>query len=254
MGMGPLVLIWDGSAVIWCTNTRSGEVGRRAISQPEMIQEVLKALRNQVGAGLSVFVGEWGSSATVMPAGMFQDNGSVESIKPWFELHHGSIGSGHALQIHHLEDMPGTPCLAIDGSHAWMSAAESVFPQCRKIPMVRALVHDAIQWNRRKQIEGWIIRVDVRNHGAVFVATHGESLMWVHHLGEGLTADDCLYVMVNAVHRSGLGVEDCQVIWTGLPELVDGWGRFFQVNAMLSEHGGGSETWRPLLQSLAECA
>ena len=251
--MGPLVLIWDGLAVVWCTNTGSGEVGRRTVSRFDMIPEVLKALRNQVGTGMAVMAGEWGSPATVMPSSVFQDNGSPKSVRPWFELHHGHLRNDHDLQVHHFDNMQGTPCLAVEGSSEWAFATRTIFPQCREIPVLRALVHDAIQWNRRNPIEGWVIRVDVRNHGAVFVATQGEALMWVHNLRTGLTSDDCLYAMVNAVHRSGVEVGACQVIWSGMPELTDGWDRFFQVTGLWTEGRGGSESWLPIIQSLTAC-
>ena len=49
--MGRLALIWDGVWLTWTTFDSSQSVGRREISRQDMIPEVLRALRNQVGPG-----------------------------------------------------------------------------------------------------------------------------------------------------------------------------------------------------------
>ena len=65
--MGRLALIWDGTWLTWTTFDATPDVGRREISRPHMVQEVLRALRKQVGAGAEVLHAEWGQPATAIP-------------------------------------------------------------------------------------------------------------------------------------------------------------------------------------------
>ncbi|MEC7693234.1 MAG: hypothetical protein VX446_02510, partial [Bacteroidota bacterium] len=62
--MGRLALIWDGVWLTWTTFDSSETVGRREISRQDMIPEVLRALRNQVGAGAQVCHAEWARPAS----------------------------------------------------------------------------------------------------------------------------------------------------------------------------------------------
>jgi len=228
-------------------------VGRREITRPDMVPEVLRALRNQVGAGAQVVHGEWGKPVTAMPQALLSSGNGEASLAPWHELHHGPLDKGHALFSATLEELKDAPQLAVAASSLWHDAVNLVFPQARHIPLVQALIHDVVTWNRSAPHDGWSFRVDVREQGGVLVAAQGEDLQWVHHLAAGLEPDDVLYAMVNAAHRSGADVHQARVKWSGTQALTAGWGRFLQ-----TERSGDQEsppqTWRPLLESMMACA
>ena len=228
-------------------------MGRREITRPDMVPEVLRALRNQVGAGAQVVHGEWGKPVTAMPQALLSSGNGEASLAPWHELHHGPLDKGHALFSATLEELKDAPQLAVAASSLWHDAVNLVFPQARHIPLVQALIHDVVTWNRSAPHDGWSFRVDVREQGGVLVAAQGEDLQWVHHLAAGLEPDDVLYAMVNAAHRSGADVHQARVKWSGTQALTAGWGRFLQ-----TERSGDQEsppqTWRPLLESMMACA
>ena len=250
--MSRLSLVWDGAWLTW-TTFKDIDVGRREITRPDMVPEVLRALRNQVGAGAQVVHGEWGKPVTAMPQALLSSGNGEASLAPWHELHHGPLDKGHALFSATLEELKDAPQIAVAASSLWHDAVNLVFPQARHIPLVQALIHDVVTWNRSAPHDGWSFRVDVREQGGVLVAAQGEDLQWVHHLAAGLEPDDVLYAMVNAAHRSGADVHQARVKWSGTQALTAGWGRF-----LLTERSGDQETppqtWRPLLESMMACA
>lgn len=250
--MSRLSLVWDGAWLTW-TTFKDIDVGRREITRPDMVPEVLRALRNQVGAGAQVVHGEWGKPVTAMPQALLSSGNGEASLAPWHELHHGPLDKGHALFSATLEELKDAPQIAVAASSLWHDAVNLVFPQARHIPLVQALIHDVVTWNRSAPHDGWSFRVDVREQGGVLVAAQGEDLQWVHHLAAGLEPDDVLYAMVNAAHRSGADVHQARVKWSGTQALTAGWDRF-----LLTERSGDQETppqtWRPLLESMMACA
>jgi hypothetical protein len=250
--MSRLSLIWDGAWLTW-TTFKEGDVGRREISRPDMVPEVLRALRNQVGAGAQVVHGEWGQPATAMPQAMLPESNKESCLAQWHELHHGLLDKGHEVFTATLEELMDAPQIAVASSGLWQDAVDGVFPQARHIPLVQALIHDVVTWNRGLSHEGWSFRVDVREQGAVLVAAKGEALQWVHHLAPGLESDDVLYAMVNAAHRSGADVHQARVRWSGSQALTVGWDRFLHVERV-GDQEAQPHTWLPLLQSMMACA
>jgi hypothetical protein len=249
-----LALVWDGTWLTWTAFNGSSDVGRREISRADMVPEVLRALRNQVGSGAHVLHAEWGVAVTAMPAAMLSEASRRSAIQPWFDLHHGPLPGGQELRADVLTDVADEPCLAVAGSTAWNDAVSSLFPQARHVSVVQALLHDAIQWNRREPSAHWTFRVDARDEGAVLVAACGETLQWVHHLPKGCTSEDLLYAMVNAVHRSEGDINASRVMWSGSAVFAAGWDRFFAVHPA---EGADVEdkllSWRPLFESMSAC-
>lgn len=220
-----------------------------------MIKEVLLALRNQLNAGAQVLATEWGRPVTVMPEPMTAVGSNPLERRKWFELHHGTMSNDDFLLSSVMEELPESPMALVSSSNVWREAVESVFPQVRHVPMVRALIHDAIQRDRSAPHEGWSFRVDARQNGALMVAVAQEQLKWVFHLPAGSNAEDLLYAMVNAAHRSGTSINDCRVQWSGEPEFTEGWGRFLDTTRRPS--AGATEfhaSWHSLFQSLEACA
>jgi len=250
--MSRLSLVWDGAWLTW-TTFKDGDVGRREITRPDMIPEVLRALRNQVGAGAQVVHGEWGKPATAMPQALLSSGTGEASLSPWHELHHGPLDKGDTLFSTILEELKDAPQIAVASSSLWQDAVNRVFPQARHIPLVQALLHDVVTWNRSLPHDGWSFRVDVREQGGVLVAALGEDLQWIHHLAADLEPDDGLYAMVNAAHRSGADVNQARVRWSGTEALTAGWDRFLQVERA-GDHQTPPQTWRPLLESMMACA
>ena len=62
--MGRLALVWDAPWLLW-TTVDANDVSRREISNPDMVAEVLRALRQKVGVGAEVIHAEWAKPATV---------------------------------------------------------------------------------------------------------------------------------------------------------------------------------------------
>jgi hypothetical protein len=251
--MSRLALVWDGTWLTWTTFTDTG-VGRREISRPDMVPEVLRALRNQVGAGAQVVHAEWGKPSTVVPQTLLPDAGKEEVMEQCHELHHGPLAPGECLNLTSLDEWHDGPMLAVSGSQVWADALHRVFPQARHIPLVQVLLHDAITWNRSEPHSGWTFRADVRAEGAIVVATEGETLQWVHHLPPGIVSDDALYAMVNAAHRAGADIHQARVRWSGDPEWTRGWDRFLAVHAAPNpEESETLPSWLPVLQSMLAC-
>ena len=253
--MGQLALLWNGTWLTWTTFESTASVGRREISSLSMVPEVLKALRKQVDAGASVVHAEWGRAATVIPAALLDTPWSKEQVSSLHELHHGALSGQMQVNLHALDLLEETPCLGIEGETHWESAVNAVFPQARRVPLVHAMLHDAIVWNRKSDLnQGWTFRVDVRDEGAVIVGVDAESLQWVHHLPPGCTAEDVLYAMVNAAHRGGADVHGSRVLWTGQESLTVGWHRFMSIVSLASHSDEDlALTWWPLLQTMKTC-
>ena len=252
--MGRLALIWDGTWLTWTTFDATPDVGRREISRPHMVQEVLRALRKQVGAGAEVLHAEWGQPATAIPMALMPPAPSAEDVTPLHALHHGRSKAGTRVAVHGLDGVLDTPWLALSEDDVWQEAVAHVFPQARPLPLVRVLVHDAIQWHRREAGEAWTFRADVRPEGALLVGVDGESLQWVHHLCPGCTSEDALYAMVNAAHRGGVDVNACRVQWSGDKSLTQGWDRFvLQAPHPHDSQETPAKSWWPLLSSMNEC-
>lgn len=251
--MSRLALVWDGAWLTWTTFT-NGDVGRREILRPDMVPEVLRALRNQVGAGAQVVHAEWGQPATAMPQALISDAHRDEELRLWHQLHHGPLPKHHGLNVSELAELGDAPWLAVGASSTWLDAVESQFPQARHVPLAQALIHDAVTWNRSEPHEGWTFRAHMREDGGVLVAVQGEALQWVHHVSKGINAEDVLYAMVNAAHRSGADVHQARVKWSGSPELAKGWERFLSVHAVeapLSKDK--SATWTSVFHSMVAC-
>jgi len=248
-----LALVWDGTWLTWTAFNGPSDVGRREISRADMVPEVLRALRNQVGSGAHVIHAEWGVPATAMPLSLLAEPARPEAMEAWFNLHHGPLPSGHRLQVDVLADVADEPCLAVATSGTWHDAVSSLFPQARHVSVVQALLHDAIQWNRSEPSPHWTFRVEARAEGAVLVASCGEALQWVHHLPKGSTSDDLLYAMVNAVHRSGGDVNASRVMWSGTSDMTAGWDRFLAVHPAENWTEDKLQSWRPLLESMNAC-
>jgi len=248
-----LALVWDGTWLTWTAFNGPSDVGRREISRADMVPEVLRALRNQVGSGAHVIHTEWGVPATAMPLSLLAEPARPEAMEAWFNLHHGPLPSGHRLQVDVLADVADEPCLAVATSGTWHDAVSSLFPQARHVSVVQALLHDAIQWNRSEPSPHWTFRVEARAEGAVLVSSRGEALQWVHHLPKGSTSDDLLYAMVNAVHRSGGDVNASRVMWSGTSDMTAGWDRFLAVHPAENRAEDKLQSWRPLLESMNAC-
>lgn len=251
--MGRLALVWDAPWLLW-TTVDANDVSRREISNPDMVAEVLRALRQKVGVGAEVIHAEWAKPATVVPSALLPNEVTTEVLSPLHQMHHGAPATGahiHALALDATEDRPW---LALEGNVVWTEAVESVFPQAKHVPVIQALIHDAIQWHREDACDGWTFRVDLRESGAVMAATAGESLQWVHHLAGHFTAEDALYAMVNAAHRAGVELSHCRVRWSGEEALTQGWSRFMDVSPPTSDSDQASSSpWAGLFQSLRSC-
>lgn len=258
--MGQLALIWDGTWLTWSAHDAPDTISRREISSPSMVKEVLKALRKQVAPGTAVIHGEWARPATAIPSALLTSPWEKETLTKLHETQHGPIKPSFQVQLHALDALDDHPCLAVEGDLNWEQSLVDVFPHARRVPVIRALVHDALQLNRRDGHHGWTFRADVRAEGAVMVALAGEHLQWVHHLNAGCSAEDALYAMVNAAHRAGVGMETCRTCWSGEEECVHGWSRFMEVQAVsiadseVSSSHASHASWRALLQSMKACA
>lgn len=263
--MSRLSLIWDGAWLKWATLERAGDVGRREIRRADMVVEVLRALRHQVGSGAQVVHCEWNSPTTVMPSALVAnasqavgaaDGMDVSLMERLHALHQGAPSSEDGVR--HacvLDDLVDAPTAMFAGSRAWQSAVEEVFPQARRVPWVQALLHDALLAQRTSAHDGWTVRADIRAEGARFVGMLGESLQWVHHLEPGCTPEDGLYAMVNAVHRGGGKVEAARVWVTGDVAWTKGWERFVpEVRALGAALDGSPASWEHVLTTLLACA
>lgn len=236
------------------TTAPTHEVARREVSNLDMIPEVLRALRHQVGSGAEVIHAEWAKPATAVPSTVLPDDLAVDDFTPLHQLQHGPVAAHSCLHVQRLDVVDDAPWVAVEGDVVWAKAVADIFPQAKHIPLVRALVHDAVQWHRLTPSEAWTFRVDVRHSGAVMVATEGESLRWIHHLKSGATAEDALYAMVNAAHRSGADVQQSRVRWSGEETMVEGWSRFLDVVSS-GEHVSdvAASNWQGVFQSLQSC-
>lgn len=251
--MGRLSLVWDAPWLIWTTG-QAHEVSRREISNPDMVVEVLRALRHQVGIGAEVIHAEWAKPATVVPSAVLPNDVTAAHLAPLHHIHHGPLGSNARLHSHLLDAFEDRPWLAVEGDSVWAEAVHSMFPQAQHRPLVHALIHDAVQWHREAPCDGWSFRVDIRESGAVMASTAGESLQWVHHLSGGSTAEDALYAMVNAAHRGGMEPQQCRVRWSGEEALTQGWSRFMEVSpAEVGSEERASSTWSSLFQTMESC-
>ena len=252
--MSRLSLIWDGQWLMWATG-ESDEVARREISNPDMVSEVLRALHHQAGSGGEVIYAEWARAATAVPPGILPNAVTMDELAPLHELHHGATKDDTTLHMHVLDEAKDAPWLVVEGEVVWAEAVQGIFPQAKHVPLVHALIHDSVQWHRLTPCQGWSFRVDVRESGAVMVATSGESLQWIHHMSRGISAEDVLYAMVNAAHRGGAELHDCRVRWSGEEVLTSGWARFMEVvSSDNNRNGKSTATWVALFQSLHSCA
>jgi len=260
-----LSLVWDGAWLKWATLERAGDVGRREIRRADMVVEVLRALRHQVGAGAHVVHCEWNSPTTVMPTALVAESSpsvgaadgmDVSLMERLHALHHGVPSSEDG--VHHavvLDGLVDALTAMVAGSRAWQTAVEEVFPQARRVPWVQALLHDALMAQRTSSHDGWTVRADIRSEGARFVGMLGESLQWVHHLEPGCTSEDGLYAVVNAIHRGDGKVEASRVLLTGDAVLVKGWERFVpEVRALGAAVDGSPASWEHVLTTLLACA
>ena len=257
--MGQLALIWDGTWLTWTSFDQTQTIGRREISSPSMVREVLKALRKQVDAGTSVIHAEWGRPATAIPLALLSSPREKEAARKLHETLHGPVQASHDIECHALEALDDCPCLAVEHDVNWGQSLTEVFPQSRPLPLVHALVHDALQLNRQDGHRGWTFRIDVRNEGALMVAVSGEALQWVHHLNAGFEAEDALYAMVNVAHRAGVAMETCRACWSGDDTFVSGWSRFMDVRTVEHQRADANSnaalhmSWWPLFQSMKAC-
>ena len=127
--------------------TRDGaKVGRREILRADMIPEVLKALRNQVGAGVQVVASEWGQSTTVVPAEMSPqgaDNAWMNDVRA---MHHGAQArSSQGCKGMVLEQLNELPVAIVCPSEDWTVALNATFPQARSIHWADVFVRDLVQ-------------------------------------------------------------------------------------------------------------
>jgi len=254
--MGQLALIWDGTWLTWTAEDSADVISRREISSPSMVKEVLLALRKQLDSGISVIHGEWGRPATTIPSALLSSPWEKDVVHKLHETLHGPVKASCDVQLHALDVLDDHPCLALEGEVNWGEAMLAVFPQARRVPLIQALVHDALQMNRQDGHSGWTFRLDVRTEGAVMVALSGEQLQWVHHLTAGYAAEDALYAMVNVAHRAGVGMEACRACWSGEEALVEGWSRFLDVQQVAMPSNSdqtANASWKPLFQSMQAC-
>ncbi|MDA0728514.1 MAG: hypothetical protein O3B70_02770 [Bacteroidetes bacterium] len=275
--MSRLALIWDGTWLRWSTFTGEPLVGRREVRKPDMIVEVLRALRNQVGAGASVVHTQWGVPSTVMPSALLQGGESDGMSQPidrvrmggsdshavltvLHEMHHGpsALGKTSGHWSGSLTSLKDEPAYVVGGDVAWHEGVAAVFPQARHVPWVQVLLQDALSWQRTHPAEGWVIRVDTRPRGALFVGIDSGALQWVHHVEEPCNEEDGLYAIVNAVHRAGASLDKVRVIWSGDVAGVQGWNRFIpHVQAFSSADRSVSlseDDWVTWCQTLISCA
>ena len=248
--MTRLALIWDGRWLTWLPPGEGGKVGRREIVQVDMIPEVLKALRNQVGAGVQVVASEWGQPTTVVPAEMSPQGADNAWMNDAHAMHHGAqAGSSQGCKGMVLEQLNELPVAIVCPSEDWTVALNATFPQARSIHWADVLVRDLVQWGREQPFQGWSLRVDVRKGGASMTAMVGERLQWVHRLEEGFQPEDALYAMVNAIHRGEGEVGEARVLWSGDRALTNGWERFLPVIQPTPEPDG----WKSVAQTLVSC-
>ena len=160
--MGQLALIWDGTWLTWSAHDAPGTIVRREISSPSMVKEVLKALQKQVAPGTSVIHAGWACPATVVPSALLNSSWEREVVTKLHETLHGPVQSSAEVQLHALDLLDDHPCLAVEGELNWEQSLLEVFPQARRVPVILALVHDALQLNRKDGHKGWTFRVDVR--------------------------------------------------------------------------------------------
>jgi hypothetical protein len=272
-----LALIWDGTWLRWSTFAGEPAVGRREIRKPDMIVEVLRALRNQVGAGASVVHTQWGVPSTVMPSSLLEQVGTEGDSEPMdrgksrketrhamlkvlHEMHHGrpEVGRPSGHWSGSLTSLNDEPAYVVGGDVAWHEGVASVFPQARHVPWVQVLLQDALKWQRTHPAEGWVIRADVRSRGALFVGIESETLQWVHHLEEPCNEEDGLYAMVNAVHRAEAALDKVRVLWSGDTAGIRGWERFIpEIHACSTLDSSASpagEEWMTWCQTMISCA
>lgn len=255
--MSRLAMVWDGSWLRWTTFTGDAKIGSREITKADMLPEVLRALRTQVGAGAEVWHAEFGCKSTAMPGALLDGDSKVESLEQWHRLHHGPsmMGPDACFQLAELEDVSQAPWLIVDGSRHWHETVAELFPQSKHVSLPEALIHEALRWNRTRPWSGWTFRVDLRQEGGVLVAMEGESLQWVHYLHAGATHDDALYAMVNAAHRGGTDIHKARILATGTSKDQGQWNRFAEVVILHHEedlHQG--KGWLALLESMVACA
>ena len=247
--MDSLALLWDGAWLRWLAPS-SSEVAQREISRKDMVPEVLRALRNQVGSGTQVVAAEWGVPCTLTPEALTQEVGHEEVLVQAHRLHHGlAVSDDHIVHHMLMEDIDPACRISVSGSADWAQALDAIFPQAQRVSVAQALMQDALHWNRTIPHQGWSLRVDVQEQGAHMVAFQGEQIQWVHHLPQGAASDDVLYAMVNACHRGGGEVKDARIRWSGDAKWTEGWSRFFDV-----ERQGSAEGWLTLFESLSSCA
>ena len=137
-----------------------------------MVKEVLKALRKQVAPGTAVIHAEWARPATAIPSALLNSPWEKETVTKLHETLHGPIKMSFEVQLHALDAIDDQPCLAVEGDLNWEQSLMDVFPHARRVPVIHALVHDALQMNRRDGHRGWTFRADVRAEGAVMVASN----------------------------------------------------------------------------------
>ena len=113
-----------------------------------MVKEVLLALRKQLDSGTSVIHGEWGRPATTIPSALLFSPWEKDVVHKLHETLHGPVKASCDVQLHALEVLDDHPCLAVEEVN-WGEAMLAVFPQARRVPLIQALVHDALQMNRQ---------------------------------------------------------------------------------------------------------
>ena len=96
--MGRLSLVWDAPWLIW-TAGQAHEVNRREISNPDMVVEVLRALRHQVGIGAEVIHAEWAKPATVVPSAVLPNDVTAAQLARSIKCITAPSGPMHACTV-----------------------------------------------------------------------------------------------------------------------------------------------------------
>jgi hypothetical protein len=206
--------------------------GARAVNQPSMLPEVIRALKSRSGSLETVLYSHRFSPVTMLPAIVLE--GSDESASMWFNFHNSvaldssSSGKKSLLRKQHLESVQGEPVFIEQTDEYWEFAVINSFPQAQGIVNRAAEMKLAVA-DSRQNLGKWVIRVDVGKRGADFVAASEGKAVWSGYSEEG-NVEGVLYDIVNVMHRDGKGPEDLivKILGAGATELKSSLARFFK--------------------------
>ena len=216
---------------------------QREISHTDMVPEVLTALRNQVGAGSEVVCAEWGASTTLVPAEL--NDGQDQDVLVGAHVRQHGLTAREYVRVEAFS-RGGTRCHMVTSCDPmWSNHISKVFPQAQLTSMASVMAREAIRLSQAQPEHAWVFRVHIGDQGMHAAAAADQVLQWEQHVQAGCTAEDALYAMVNACHRSGAEVKDALVVWSGDAQRTQGWSRFLTLNeAQLQAVDGG---WGVLL-------